>query len=75
MKQDQDNRFWVQVGQYTSLAVLLPACILVGYVVGSFLDRVFQTGFFLIIFLLLGIAAGMTQLIRQLQKDIRDERK
>lgn len=74
MKQYPDNRFWLQVGQYTTLAMLLPACILVGYGIGSFLDRAFHTGFLKVIFLLLGIAAGLIQLIRQLQKDTRDDR-
>lgn len=72
MKQEPDDRFWAQVGQYTSLAMLLPACIAVGYVIGYLLDRTFHTGYLKIVFLLLGIAAGMIQLIKQLQKDTRD---
>ena len=61
---------WVQVGRYTSLAVLLPACVVVGWVIGSLLDRAFGTSYLYIIFLLLGIAAGFIELIREVQKDV-----
>jgi len=60
---------WVQVGRYTTLAVLMPACVLVGYVIGYLLDKAFGTGYLYIVFLLLGIAAGFIELIREVQKD------
>lgn len=60
---------WSLVGEYTSLAVTLPAATAVGYVIGTLLDRLFHTHFLYIVFLLLGIAAGFIQLIRQVQKD------
>ena len=63
----------VLVGEYTSLAFLLPVCILVGYIAGLLLDREFDTHFLYIVGLLIGIAAGLTQLIRQLMRDTKDE--
>lgn len=60
---------WVAVGRYTSLAFVLPACVLVGYLIGHLLDRLFGTSFFYIIFLLVGIAAGFLELIREVQRD------
>ncbi len=62
-----------QVGEYTSLAVMLPAATLVGYVIGYLLDRAFHTHFLYIPFLILGIAAGFVQLIRQLMRDTRGD--
>ena len=59
---------WVLVGEYTSLAVMLPAATAVGYVLGYALDRWLETRFLRVVFLLLGIAAGFIQLIRQVQK-------
>jgi len=59
----------VQVGEYTSLAIMLPAATLVGYAIGYALDRAFHTHFLYIPFLILGIAAGFIQLIRQLMRD------
>ncbi len=61
--------FSVQVGEYTSLAFLLPAATFVGYGIGYLLDKAFGTHFLYLVFLLLGIASGFIQLIRQVQKD------
>ncbi len=65
----RDKNPWVMAGEYTSLAVALPAATAVGYGLGYLLDRVFGTRFLRIVFLLLGIAAGFVQLIRQVNKD------
>jgi len=63
----------VTVGEYTSLAFMLPAATLVGYVIGYLLDRAFHTHFLYIPFLILGIAAGFVQLVRQLMRDTRND--
>ena len=70
MKQERGNA-WRQVGRYTSLAFLLPSCVFVGYVIGYFLDKAFGTHFWYIVFLLVGIAAGFVELVREVQKDIK----
>jgi ATP synthase protein I len=66
------NNAWAQVGRYTSLAFLLPTAVFVGYLIGYLLDKAFGTHFLYIVFLLLGIAAGFVELIREVQKDTRD---
>ena len=63
----------VLVGEYTSLAIMLPAATLVGYIIGYVLDKAFHTHFLYIPFLILGIAAGFVQLIRQLMRDTRGD--
>ena len=63
----------VLVGEYTSLAFLLPAATFVGYAVGYLLDKAFQTHFLYLVFLLLGIASGFVQLIRRLLRDTRED--
>ena len=63
---------WVLVGEYTSLGIMLPATTLVGYGMGYLLDRFFGTTFLRIVFLVLGIAGGFLQVIRQVQKDTQD---
>jgi F0F1-type ATP synthase assembly protein I len=65
--------FMVLVGEYTSLAFMLPAATLVGYAIGYLLDRAFHTHFLFIPFLILGIAAGFVQLVRQLMRDTRND--
>jgi ATP synthase protein I len=57
------------VGQYTTLALVLPCATAVGYFIGHLLDRWLGTEYLKLVFLLLGIAAGFVQLIRQVQKD------
>lgn len=61
------------VGEYTGLAFLLPVSTFVGYAIGYLLDRAFGTHFLYLIFLLLGIAAGLIKLVQQVQKDTRDD--
>jgi F0F1-type ATP synthase assembly protein I len=58
-----------EFGKYYTIAFLLPACILVGFLMGLGLDKLFGTGFFKIIFLFLGVAAGIIEVIRELSKD------
>lgn len=62
----------VLVGEYTSLAFLLPVATLVGYVIGYLLDKAFGTHWIYIAGLFFGIAAGFVQLIRYLMRDTRD---
>jgi F0F1-type ATP synthase assembly protein I len=68
----QKRNVWVMVGQYSSLAMLLPAATVVGYGIGYLLDNALGTSFLKPVFLILGIAAGFVQLIKQVQKDTSD---
>ena len=63
----------VLVGEYTSLAFMLPVSSLIGYVLGYLLDKEFGTTWLYIPGLILGIVAGFVQLIRQLMRDTRDD--
>ena len=55
---------WSQIGDYASLGFMLPACTVVGYLLGLALDHLFHTSFLYIVFLILGIAAGFVELVR-----------
>jgi len=61
------------VSEYTGLAFLLPTSTFVGYAIGYMLDKAFGTHFLYLVFLLIGIAAGFVQLIRQLMRDTRND--
>jgi len=61
------------VGEYTSLAFLLPVTTLVGYVLGYLLDKAFHTHWIYIPGLILGIVSGFMQLIRQLMRDTSND--
>jgi F0F1-type ATP synthase assembly protein I len=55
-----------QLGKYYGVVFLLPASILVGWLIGYFLDKVFGTQILKIVFLFLGVAAGIIEVIREL---------
>jgi F0F1-type ATP synthase assembly protein I len=57
------------VGKYTTLAFLIPSTTFAGYAIGYLLDRWFGTHFLYLVFLLLGIAGGLIELIRQVGRD------
>ena len=65
--------FMVMVGEYTSLAFLLPVATFVGYAIGYLLDKAFGTHYLYIPFLILGIVSGFVQLVRQLMRDTQDD--
>ena len=55
-----------QLSKYYGVVFLLPASILVGWIIGYLLDRVFGTQILKIVFLFLGVAAGIIEVIREL---------
>lgn len=56
-------------GEYSQLAFILPATTFVGYAVGYGLDRWLGTSFFYLVFLLIGIAGGLIQVVRFAQRE------
>ena len=57
------------VGEYTSLALVLPISTVVGGGIGYLLDRAFGIHFLWIAFGILGTAGGIIEVLRQLQRD------
>ncbi|HEX4489537.1 MAG TPA: AtpZ/AtpI family protein [Terriglobales bacterium] len=55
---------WVQAGQISQLAFVLPAATVVGWLVGAGLDRWLHTTWIWMAGLVLGIVAGFVDLIR-----------
>lgn len=69
MAPPKQKNVWVQIGNYASLGFMLPACTVVGYLMGLGLDHLFHTTFLRIVFLILGIVAGFVELIRIVTKN------
>jgi hypothetical protein len=69
----QENRpeksFWIRFGEYSQLAFILPATTFMGYLIGYLLDQWLGTRFLYMVFLLLGIAGGLMQVIRFVNRD------
>ena len=64
MPAPEKKSIWVQIGDYSSLGVMLPACTFIGWLIGVGLDHLFGTTFLYLVFLIVGIAAGFVELIR-----------
>lgn len=72
MKEKGDG-FVTAALRYTAIATVLPAGILAGYLIGTLLDEWLGTHRLTIIFLLLGIAGGFVQLIRELMRNMSEK--
>ena len=64
--------FYVQLAEYSQLAIVLPACTVVGWLIGVGLDKWLHTNWLYIVGLLVGIAAGFVELVRTAMKPDRN---
>lgn len=65
----KDRSPWSQAGNYAQLAFVLPAAIVVGWLIGVGLDKWLHTTWLYIVGLILGIVAGFVELIRTVSKN------
>jgi hypothetical protein len=65
------DEFWRLMTRYAPAVGLLPASILAGYAIGYGLDHLFSTTFLRFVFMILGVAAGIVQLMRILGNDMK----
>ena len=63
------DRSFVWLGKYLSLALTLPASVVAGYILGSVADHYLQAPVLRAVGILLGMAAGVTQIIQELLRD------
>jgi ATP synthase protein I len=63
--------FWVQAARYSQLAFILPAALVVGWLIGVALDRWLHTTWLYLAGILLGIVAGFIELIRTFLRDAK----
>ena len=67
----QKRNFWLQYARYGQLAFVLPAALVVGWLIGAALDRWLHTSWLYLAGILLGIAAGFVELIRTVIRDTK----
>lgn len=65
---ESKKKFYVQIAEYSQLAFILPACTVVGWLIGLALDRWLHKDWIYLAGLLVGIAAGFVELIRTVTK-------
>jgi len=68
-EEPQKKSPWVEMANYAQLAFLFPAATVIGWLIGSALDRWLHTTWIYIVGLVLGIIAGFVELIRTAMKD------
>ncbi|HEX9119096.1 MAG TPA: AtpZ/AtpI family protein [Terriglobales bacterium] len=59
-----NKNFFVNLARYSQLAFVLPACTVVGWLIGVGLDHWLHTTWIYLVGLIAGIAAGFVELIR-----------
>ena len=69
MPEPEKKSFFIQLARYSQLAVALPACTVVGWLVGAALDRWLHTNWIYLAGLILGIIAGFVELVRTVSSD------
>ena len=69
VKNPEEKSFWIRYGYYSQLAFILPSMIFAGWLIGGLLDRWLGTTYLYMVFLLLGIAGGLIQVIRFALRD------
>jgi F0F1-type ATP synthase assembly protein I len=63
------------VARYSGMAFTIPAAVVMGYLLGGWLDGRFGTHWLYIAGVILGAAAGLVQVVRQLTRDENDGRR
>ena len=59
----------IWLGRYLSLALTLPASVVAGYFLGALADRWFHMPFLRVLGIVLGMAAGLIQIFRELSRE------
>ena len=67
--ENQKSLIWLS--KYLSLAFTLPASVLAGYILGSVADHWLHIPVLRAVGILLGMVAGMIQIIREISRDER----
>jgi len=61
---NKEENVWRQIGRYSNLAMVLPAAVIAGLVIGTLLDRWLKTSWITMAGLLFGCVVGFVELIR-----------
>jgi len=69
---EQKKNVWVLVARYGHIGFILPACVFVGLLIGSALDKWLGTKSLMLVGIILGSVAGFVELIRVMRKASRD---
>jgi F0F1-type ATP synthase assembly protein I len=66
-----DKSFWIRYGEYSQLAVALPAATFVGWAIGALIDRWLGTTWVQFVGIGVGSVAGLMQVVRFVNREKR----
>ena len=69
---EQKKNVWVLVARYGHIGFILPACVIVGLLIGAALDKWLGTKSLMLVGIILGSVAGFVELIRIMMKASRE---
>lgn len=70
----EDRRNWIKAGRASSIGLVLVVAVVLGYLLGSWLDRVFGTEPLLtLVFTIIGVVSGFVEMIRIAVSLTKDE--
>jgi F0F1-type ATP synthase assembly protein I len=69
---EEKKNVWLLVARYGHIGFILPACVIVGLLIGSALDKWLGTKSLMLVGIILGSIAGFVELIRVMMKASRD---
>ncbi len=69
MPSPKPDKSFIWLGKYLSMALTLPASVAAGYILGSVADRWLHFPFLRVIGIILGMAAGLMQIFRELSRE------
>ena len=72
---NQKRSMWLQIARYSQIGFMLPAATLIGWFLGSLLDKWLHTTWIYIAGLVLGMVTGFVELIRMLLSETNAETK
>jgi F0F1-type ATP synthase assembly protein I len=67
----RSDRPLIWLSKYLSLALTLPAAVIAGYILGAFADHWFHIPILRVVGILLGMASGILQIIRELNRETK----
>jgi len=61
---------WAQVARYSAIGMTIPSHLFAGWLLGTILDKVFDTTYLYIVLVLVGAVSGFIEMIRLASKNL-----
>jgi F0F1-type ATP synthase assembly protein I len=73
-RRNGDNRNpWVMVARYSEIGFIIPAAVLLGFIVGKLLDYWLHTQWLFVVGLIFGAVIGFVEMIRMATSSMHDK--